>query len=381
MKAKAEAMQKIPFMNLKSQYEKIKPEIQKAVNAVLDSGNFILGEEVEEFEKEYASFCQSKYCRGVANGTDALTIALKAIGVKTGDLVVTVPNTFIATTEAISLVSGKIEFVDIDPKTHLIDPNKLEEKIKILRAANCPVKAIIAVHLYGQPCDMDSIRQIAQKYDVSIVEDAAQAHGAEYRGKRTGALGDVACFSFYPGKNLGAYGDAGAIVTNSLSTSEKVLMLRNHGRKKKYEHEMEGYNSRLDSLQAAILRVKLRHLDAWTEERIKRARYYEERLKNAPSIVLPDTSPVAKHVFHLYVVRVKDRSSVQRALQDAGIGTGVHYPVPLHLQHAYRYLGHLTGAFPEAERSCSEILSLPLDAEITFDQIDYVCETLLKCIS
>ncbi len=233
MKAKAEAMQKIPFMNLKSQYEKIKPEIQKAVNAVLDSGNFILGEEVEEFEKEYASFCQSKYCRGVANGTDALTIALKAIGVKTGDLVVTVPNTFIATTEAISLVSGKIEFVDIDPKTHLIDPNKLEEKIKILRAANCPVKAIIAVHLYGQPCDMDSIRQIAQKYDVSIVEDAAQAHGAEYRGKRTGALGDVACFSFYPGKNLGAYGDAGAIVTNSLSTSEKVLMLRNHGRKKK----------------------------------------------------------------------------------------------------------------------------------------------------
>lgn len=381
MKGETGAMQKIPFMNLTAQYEKIRPEIQRTINAVLDSGNFILGREVEQFEKEYASFCQAKYCRGVANGTDALTIALKAIGVRTGDRVITVPNTFIATTEAITLAGGNIEFVDIDPKTYLIDPNKLEDKVKALRSENQPVKAVIVVHLYGHPCDMDAIRAIAKKYELFIIEDAAQAHGAEYRGNKTGTLGDIACFSFYPGKNLGAYGDAGAIVTNNRTLDEKVSMLRNHGRIKKYEHEMEGYNSRLDALQAAVLRVKLKYLGAWTEERIKRARYYEERLKNSPSIMLPVTAQFAKHVFHLYVVRLKGRSHMQQLLQDSGVSTGVHYPIPLHLQPAYRRLGYRPGAFPQAEQACSEILSLPMDAEITLGQIDYVCENVVKCVS
>ena len=367
-------------MNLLSQYEKIKPEIQETINTVLDSANFIMGREVNSFENEFAKYCHAKFSIGVANGTDALMIALKAIGIAHGDKVITVPNTFIATTEAISLVGGKIEFVDIEPATFLIDPNKLEDKIKYLRKKNIPLKAVIVVHLYGQPCDMDSINEIARKYDLRIIEDAAQAHGAEYNGERVGTLGDVACFSFYPGKNLGAFGDAGAVTTNDREIAEKVAMLRNHGRIKKYEHEIEGVNSRLDTLQAAVLIVKMKYLESWTKKRIENAQYYTKLLSPGNEIVTPHVEDTKRrHVYHLYVIRAKKRDALKNHLKDYGIDTGIHYPIPLHLQPAYKHLGYKLFDYPEAERASSEILSLPIDAEITNDQIKYVCDTINSC--
>ncbi len=374
-------MQKIPFMNLKAQYEKIKPEIQLAINNVLDSANFIMGPEVGQFEEEFASFCKAKYCSGVGNGTDALMLALRALGVSADDRVITAPNTFIATTEAVTLVGGKVEFVDVDPATLLIDVNLLETKVKNLRARNIPIKAIIAVHLYGQPCDMEAINQIAAKYELKVIEDAAQAHGAEFAGKRVGSLGDVACFSFYPGKNLGAYGDAGAVVTNDAELASKISMLRNHGRLKKYEHDVEGVNSRLDTIHAAVLSVKLKYLEGWTEQRIINAAYYKEKLQQLTALTLPVSNDKVRHVFHLYVVRVNNRDKLQVKLSEAGIATGIHYPIPLHLQPAYQYLNYSVGAFPVSEKASEQILSLPMDAEITHAQIDYVCEAMHKCIS
>lgn len=373
-------MQPIPFMNLISQYDKIKGEIREALDGVLDSANFIMGPDVASFEKEFSDFCGARFCSGVGNGTDALVIALKALGIRADDRVITVPNTFIATTEAISLAGGRPEFVEVDPKTLLMDPDRLEQKIKALLAKNIPVKAVICVHLYGQPCDMESITSIARKYGLKVVEDAAQAHGAEFNGKKVGVLGDVACFSFYPGKNLGAYGDAGAVVTNDPQLAEQVSMLRNHGRLNKYEHEIEGVNSRLDTLQAAVLRVKLRYLEEWTRARIENAAIYGRELAGVEGLTLPFVHQGARHVFHLYVVRVKQRDRVQQLLKEAGIATGVHYPIPLHLQPAYRHLGWEAGAFPESEKAAHEILSLPMDAEITQDQIRQVCDFLRRSI-
>jgi dTDP-4-amino-4,6-dideoxygalactose transaminase len=363
---------KIPLVDLKAQYATIRREIDEAVQRVLDETDFIGGSAVGEFEKAFAEYCGTHSVIGVSNGTDALQIALQACGVGHGDEVITAVNTFIATSEAISAAGAKPVFVDNDPLTYTIDPGTIEKKI------SPRTKAIIPVHLYGQPAAMQAINEIATRRNLIVIEDAAQAHGARYRGTIVGNLGRVACFSFYPGKNLGAYGDAGAVATNDEILSNRIRMLANHGRLKKYEHEMEGYNSRLDTLQAAILRVKLRHLDEWTHERQRHAAAYTERLSAEKNIVTPTVSPESTHVFHLYVVRVPNRDRVQQTLKAAGIATGIHYPIPLHLQPAYKYLGLPQGSFPVAERYAGEILSLPLYPELTAEQRTYVCDTLIK---
>ncbi len=326
-----------------------------------------MGEELERFEEEFALFCNTKYAIGVANGSDALILALKVCGISGEDEVITVPHTFIATAEAISNVGGKVVFVDINLRTYIIDVSKIEEKI------NEKTKAIIPVHLYGQPADMDPIMELAKKYNLKVIEDAAQAHGAEYKGKKVGSIGDVACFSFYPGKNLGAYGDAGMITTNSEEIAKRVKLLRNHGSIKKYEHKIEGYSSRLDNLQAAILRVKLRHLNKWNDLRRRNAKKYNELLNNIDNIIVPYEADYAKHVYHLYVIRTENRDKLREELKSNNITTGIHYPIPLHLQPAYNYLGYKEGDFPVTEKASQEILSLPMFAELSEKQIMEIC--------
>ena len=364
----------IPFVDLKSQYDSIKDKIDEAIQNVLNNTSFIMGEELKKFEEEYALFCDVKYAIGVANGSDALILALKACSIGEGDEVITTPHTFIATAEAISNVGGKIVFVDIDPKTYTIDISKIKEKI------NERTKAIIPVHLYGQFSDMEPIMELAKKYNLKIIEDAAQAHGAEYKGEKVGSIGDVACFSFYPGKNLGAYGDAGMITTNDGEIAEKVKLLRNHGRiTKKYEHEIEGYSSRLDNLQAAILRVKLKYLNEWNDMRRSNAKKYNELLSNIDGIITPYEADYAKHVYHLYVIRTeKGRDKLREELKSKGIATGIHYPIPLHLQPAYRYLEFKEGDFPVTEKASQEILSLPMFAELNDEQIEEIVELIKK---
>ena len=361
----------IPFVDLKAQYDSIKDEIDEAIQNVLNTTSFIMGEELKKFEEEFAQFCDVKYAIGVANGSDALILALKACGIGKGDEVITVPHTFIATTEAISNVGGKVVFVDIDPKTFTIDVSKIEEKI------TGKTKAIIPVHLYGQPADMDPIIELAKKHNLKIIEDAAQAHGAEYKGKKVGSIGEVGCFSFYPGKNLGAYGDAGMVTTDNDEIAEKVKLLRNHGRiTKKYEHEIEGYSSRLDNLQAAILRVKLRHLNKWNESRRENAKKYNELLNNIGGITTPYEADYAKHVYHLYVIKTEGRDKLREELKFKGISTGIHYPIPLHLQPAYNYLGYKRGDFSVTEEYSQKILSLPMFAELTDDQIEEIVDII-----
>ncbi len=360
----------IPFVDLKAQYDSIKDEIDEAIQNVLNNTSFIMGEELKKFEEEFARFCEVKYAIGVANGSDALFLALRAYGIGKGDEVITVPHTFISTAEAITHVAGKIVFVDIDLKTYTIDISKIEEKITE------KTKAIIPVHLYGQPADMGPIIGLAKKHNLRIIEDAAQAHGAEYKGKKVGSIGDVGCFSFYPGKNLGAYGDAGMVTTNNEEIAKNLKLLRNHGRiTKKYEHEIEGYSSRLDNLQAAILRVKLRHLNKWNESRRENAKKYNELLNNIGGITTPYEADYAKHVYHLYVIRVEKerRDKLREELKSKGIATGIHYPIPLHLQPAYNYLGNKKGDFPITEKVSQEILSLPMFAELSGNQIMEIC--------
>jgi len=363
----------IPFVDLKAQYNSIKEEIDKAIEKILHSSSFIMGEEMNRFEEEFAGFCRAKYAIGVANGSDALFLALKACEIKGGDEVITVPHTFISTTEAITQVGAKIIFIDIDPKTYTIDISKIEAKISE------KTKAIIPVHLYGQAVDMDPILIFAKKYNLKIIEDAAQAHGAEYKERMVGSIGDVSCFSFYPGKNLGAYGDAGMVVTNNAVIAEKIKLLRNHGRiDKKYKHRLEGYSSRLDDLQAAILRVKLRYLDQWNERRRKNAEKYSEYLHNEDGITTPFEAEYAKHVYHLYVIRTSDRDRIREELKSKGISTGIHYPIPLHLQKAYQYLNYKKNDFPVTEKYCRKILSLPMFPELTEGQICKVCGVIKK---
>jgi dTDP-4-amino-4,6-dideoxygalactose transaminase len=357
----------IPLVDLKAQYNSIKTELDNAIQGVLDSTSFIMGEELERFEEEFALFCNTKYAIGVANGSDALILALKVCGISGEDEVITVPHTFIATAEAISNVGGKVVFVDINLRTYIIDVSKIEEKI------NEKTKAIIPVHLYGQPADMDPIMELAKKYNLKVIEDAAQAHGAEYKGKKVGSIGDVACFSFYPGKNLGAYGDAGMITTNSEEIAKRVKLLRNHGSIKKYEHKIEGYSSRLDNLQAAILRVKLRHLNKWNDLRRRNAKKYNELLNNIDNVIVPYEADYAKHVYHLYVIRTENRDKLREELKSNNITTGIHYPIPLHLQPAYNYLGYKEGDFPVTEKASQEILSLPMFAELSEKQIMEIC--------
>ncbi len=364
----------IPLVDLKDQYDSIKEEIDEAIQSVLNTTSFIMGEELEKFEEEFSRYCNVKYAIGVANGSDALILALKACDIGEGDEVITVPHTFIATTEAITIVGGKIVFVDIDPKTYTIDVTKIEEKI------NEKTKAIIPVHLYGQPADMNPIMGLAKRYNLKVIEDAAQAHGAEYKGKKAGSIGDVGCFSFYPGKNLGAYGDAGMVVTNNEEMAEKIKLLRNHGRiTKKYEHKIEGYSSRLDNLQAAILRVKLRHLNEWNESRRNNAKKYNELLRNVDKIIIPYEADYAKHVYHLYVIRVneKQRDLLIETLKRNDIAAGIHYPIPLHLQPAYIYLNYKVGDFPFTEKVSKEIISLPIYPELTISQIETIIKKLV----
>jgi len=362
----------ILFVDLKAQYDSIKDKIDEAIQNVLNTTSFIMGEELKKFEVEFAIFCGVKHAIGVANGSDALILALRACGIREGDEVITVPHTFVSTAEAISNVGGKVIFVDIDPKTYTIDVTKIEEKITER------TKAIIPVHLYGQPANMDPIMELAKKYNLKVIEDAAQAHGAEYKGKKVGSIGDVACFSFYPGKNLGAYGDAGMVVTNNEEIAEKIKLLRNHGRMtKKYEHDIEGYSSRLDNLQAAILRVKLRYLNKWNESRRKNAKKYNELLTNIGGIITPYEADYAKHVYHLYVISTdKGRDKLREELKSKGVATGIHYPIPLHLQPAYNYLGYKEGDFPVTEKASQEILSLPMFAELNGGQIEEIVKII-----
>jgi dTDP-4-amino-4,6-dideoxygalactose transaminase len=358
---------------LKSQYHSIREEIDGAMAAVIADSAFIGGKYAKAFEEAFAAFCGAKYCVGVGNGTDALHIALRSLGVGPGSEVITAANTFIATAEAITMAGARVVFVDCDPETYNIDVRKVS-------AAVTPrTKAILPVHLYGQPADMAALAKIAKEKGLFLVEDAAQAHGAQIAARRVGTFGELACFSFYPGKNLGAYGDAGAIVTNDEALAVRCRMIANHGRIRKYDHDFEGINSRLDGLQGAILHVKLRHLEAWTDRRRSRAVLYDELLKDS-GVVMPVATPGMRHVYHLYVVRVPDRDDVQAALKAAGIATGVHYPIALPSLAAYRYLGHRQEDFPVANRYAGEILSLPMFPEMTDDQVAYVCDVLRRAV-
>jgi dTDP-4-amino-4,6-dideoxygalactose transaminase len=370
----------IPLVDLKTQYESIKDEIDSAISEVISKSAFVGGPFLDSFEKAFAFFSGVKHCVGVGNGTDALFIALKILGIGAGDEVIVPANTFIATSEAVTSTGARVAFVDINPNTYNMDPNKLEDCIKS-RYALCPMrsanrlKAIIPVHLYGQPADMDPILEIARKFNLKVVEDAAQAHGALYKGKPVGSLGDIGCFSFYPGKNLGAYGDGGAIVTNDDELAVKARMFANHGRVEKYDHEIEGINSRLDGLQAAILNIKLKHLPEWNDKRRRNAYLYNEHLTGL-ALVTPKETGDVKAVYHLYVVRVDKnvRNSLIDYLKTQGISTGIHYPIALPNLRAYAYLNHNGQEFPEATKAAQEILSLPMFPELQESQISYAAD-------
>jgi dTDP-4-amino-4,6-dideoxygalactose transaminase/acetyltransferase-like isoleucine patch superfamily enzyme len=385
----------IPFVDLVTSHQQLEEELVAVFRSALRSAGFVGGPMVEEFEREFARFCDSKFCIGVGSGTDALRFALIAAGLQPHDIVLTVPLTFIATTEAISQAGGHPDFVDIDSRSYTVDPQKLLEYVetrcvwdqgtgrlvhKVLRK---PVTAVIPVHLYGQPVDMDPILEISARYNLIVIEDACQAHGAEYysrkqwRWKRVGSMGRAAAFSFYPGKNLGACGEAGAITTDDETVAQKVRMLRDHGQSRKYYHEVEGYNGRLDALQAGILQVKLRHLTEWNEARREAASRYRE-LFDFPSsaFVLPYEPEWVRAVYHLYVIRAQDRDGLQKRLAAAGINTGIHYPIPLHLQEAYKALGYKKGDFPVSEKVASEILSLPMYPGISVVEQRRVAEVI-----
>ncbi len=357
----------IPFVDLKRQYFSIKDEIDNVVMEVLEKSAFIGGSYLASFEKNFASFCDTQHCIGVGNGTDALYIALRACGIKPGDEVITAANSFIATSEAITMSGAKVVFVDINPLTYNIDVTKIEDKI------TDKTRAIIPVHLYGQPADMDTVVEIARKYSLKVIEDAAQAHGSTYKGRTIGSIGDVGCFSFYPGKNLGAYGDGGALVTSDEELAVKIRMIANHGRIDKYDHEFEGVNSRLDGLQAAILDVKLRYLNGWSDNRRKNAYIYNDYLQDT-SLITPVEIENVNAVYHLYVVRVNSekRSEFQENLREKGIASGIHYPIALPNLQAYKYLQHDWNDFPESSKASQEIVSLPMFPELKEDQIEYI---------
>jgi dTDP-4-amino-4,6-dideoxygalactose transaminase len=365
----------VPFMNLKAQYATIHDEIGVVIQKVLQNANFILGGEMTEFEKAFAAFSECKFGVGVASGLDAIKLALRALNIGPGDEVITAANTFIATTLAVSSIGATPVLVDIDPETYNIAVDKI-------KAAITPrTRAIMPVHLYGQPADMDPILKIAREHKLYVIEDASQSHGARYRGRRTGSMGDVSSFSLYPGKNLGAYGDAGVITTDNAELAEKISIMRNYGSKVKYYHEMLGENSRLDTLQAAVLNVKLRYLDAWNAARRKNAALYNRLLQGIDGVVTPIVLADIEPVYHLYVVRVTRRDDLIPFLHAQGIGTIIHYPVPIHLQEAYRSHGWKKGDFPLTEQYAGEILSLPMFAELTEEQIEYVCAAIRRFFS
>jgi dTDP-4-amino-4,6-dideoxygalactose transaminase len=359
----------IPFVDLPAQFRTLKPEIEAAVGTVLDNAQYILGPAVAGFERDFATFCQTSEAIGVNSGTSALHLALLAAGVGPGDEVITVPFTFVATVAAIEYANAKPVLVDVEPEFLTMDPAKLE-------AAITPrTKAIIPVHLFGQPADMDPIMAIARKHNLVVIEDACQSHGSEYKGTRCGSIGQLGCFSFYPGKNLGAYGEGGAVVTSDPDLAKKIRLLRAWGEETRYEHKYRGFNYRMDGVQGAVLGVKLRHLEAWTDARRRNAAEYGRQLAGT-SAELPRERRDVRHVYHLYVVRLQQRDAWRERLTEAGVQTGVHYPIPVHLQPAYRDLGYAAGAFPVCERAAGEVLSLPMFPELTAAQIGEVALAL-----
>jgi dTDP-4-amino-4,6-dideoxygalactose transaminase len=360
----------VPFLDLKAQHDPLRDEILSAIGEVIDVNAFAGGPFVKKFEEEFAAYCHTKHAVGLGNGTDALWLALVGLGVGAGDEVITVPNTFIATAEAISLCGAKPVFVDIDPRTYTLDPTLLE-------AAITPrTKAIIPVHLYGQMADMDPIMAIANKRGLFVIEDACQAHGAEYKGRRAGSIGHAGCFSFYPGKNLGAWGEAGATTTNDRALAERMMMFRDHGQETKYNHAIIGWNARMDGIQAAVLRIKLRRLDAANAARRAHAARYFEALADTEGLVVEPAADYGQHVYHLFVVRTAERDRVLQQLAKEGVACGIHYPNPVHLLRAYKDLGLGAGSFPVTEKFAGEILSLPMFPELTAAQVETVVDRL-----
>ena len=388
---------KIPFLDLVTPHRELKGELLAVLDAALDTAGFIGGPMVEGFEREFAAFCESRFCVGMANGTDALRLGLIAAGVRPGETVVTVPLTFIATTEAISQAGARPDFVDVDERTYTMDPEKLRRYLEtectrdprsgrpVSRRTGGTVTAVMPVHLYGQMADMDPILELAAEHNLTVIEDACQAHGAEYFSKkaerwcRAGSMGRLGVFSFYPGKNLGACGEAGALTTDDDQVARHCQMLRDHGQSMKYIHEIEGYNGRLDAVQAGFLRVKLRHLAKWNEERRERARGYDVLFAAAEgTVTVPEVPTWSRPVYHLYVVRVPDREQLQKDLQAAGIGTGIHYPIPLHLAKPYKALGFDRGDFPVTEDAAAHILSLPMFPNLSRAQQERVVAAVVQ---
>jgi dTDP-4-amino-4,6-dideoxygalactose transaminase len=360
----------VPFVDLHAQNQALMPELVDAFRKVAETSAFAGGPFVARFETEFAAFCNARYALGVGSGTDALWLSLLALGVGQGDEVITTPNTFMATAEAISICGARPVFVDIDERTYAMDPGQLEEAITLR------TQAIIPVHLFGQMADMDAIQAVAARHGTPVVEDACQAHGARYKGRMAGSLGVVGCFSFYPGKNLGAFGEAGAITTEEAELRSRVQTLRDHGQSSKNLHSSIGWNARMDGIQAAVLSVKLRYLEAANEARRQHARLYDELLCDDPRVIRPYVAPYAQPVFHIYAVRVQDRDGVLQRMAERGVKCGVHYPLPIHLQKAYSFLGLGPGSFPVAERCASELLSLPMYPELRSEDIELVVEVL-----
>lgn len=360
----------VPFLDLKAQYRSIKDEIAAAIQPVLENCDFVGGAAVEAFERNFAMFCQTAHAVGVSNGADALYLALRALEIGPGDEVITVPNTFIATASAITRTGATVRFVEVDPATLEMDAGKLEAAI------THRTRALMPVHLYGQMPDMDAILAMAAQHQIPVIEDAAQAHGATFRGRVAGSMGVAACFSFYPGKNLGAYGDGGAVVTNDAELANRLRRLRDQGRETKYEHLMIGYNHRLDTLQAAVLEVKLRHLPQWNARRREIAALYRQFLQDCPAVRPLAVAPGQEAVYHLFIVQVEQRERLQEKLKQQGIATGIHYPIPLHLQPAYAHLGLRRGTFPVSEAAAERVLSLPMYAEMSNAMVEHVAVAL-----
>ena len=366
---------RVPFLDLSAHHAPLRSEINAAINEVIDCGAFAGGPYVDGFEKEFASYCGCEYAVGVGSGTDALWLALLASGVGPGDEVITVPNTFMATAEAITYCGARPVFVDVDALTYTLDPALLEDAI------TPRTKAVIPVHLFGQPADMDPILEIARSHGLVVIEDAAQAHGAEYKGRRAGSIGDAGCFSFYPGKNLGAFGEAGAVVTGDPELQKKIRILRDHGQIHKYHHTMVGWNARMDGIQAAVLAVKLRHLEKGNQLRRSHAAKYDEALKEIEELITPFAADYARHVYHIYAIRVPRRDEIVDLLAEMGVACGIHYPVPIHLQDAYQSLGYAIGAFPIAEKTARQFISLPMFPELTSAQVEIVTKAMKEAIT
>jgi dTDP-4-amino-4,6-dideoxygalactose transaminase len=365
----------VPLLDLKSHHSALRAEINGAIQDVIDAAAFAGGPFVNRFEADFAAYCDSPYAIGVGSGTEALWLSLLASGIGQGDEVITVPNTFMATAEAITYCGAKPVFVDVDDRTYTMDPAALKDAI------TDRTRAIIPVHIFGQSADMDPILEIARKNGLIVIEDACQAHGAEYKGRKVGSLGDAACFSFYPGKNLGAFGEAGAVVTRNPELQEKIRILRDHGQIRKYHHIVVGWNSRMDGIQAAVLRVKLQYLERANQLRRNHAKHYDEALAGIEEIIAPTQSAYARHVYHIYAIRVQKRDDVMQSLAEKGIACGIHYPVPIHLQEAYRTLGYERGAFPIAERCTAEFVSLPMFPELTFAQVERVAQSVKEAVA